>query len=249
MNEDQRDQMIQAYLEGKMGGEELQKFTSEFESNPELAREIKRFKEIELGLRSIGVDNLKEEIKDWEKEYLIHSSETVKVRTIRTYYSVAAIILLLVVAGIFFFLNRQPDYSNLYSQNYTPYEDMILDRGDMEEYNESPLKAGMEAYNMKKYELASKNLSAYLEQMPEKYGVALYLGISEMELNQTKSAEKDLMLAQKDPMFTQQAQWYLCLLYLKSNQPDNALDEINGILRNPDHYKFEDALKLKKVLK
>ena len=250
MKNEYNDELIQAYLEGKLEGDDLAKMNREIIENPELAEEINKLKKLELGLEGIGADQLRDEIRNWEKDYRLKASnQKGKVRSLRTYYSVAAVILLLIVSGIVIYLNQSPDYNALYAENFTPYEDMILDRGENETSSESELTEGMEAYNNHQYEVAAQKLSSYLTQNSEKPGVALYIGISQMELNHMLDAIKYLDLAQQDPLFAQQAQWYLALLFVKNNQIDKARNQLSIISKNDDHYKRSEAKDLLRKIK
>jgi len=241
MQEEIKDQRIQEYLEGNLKGENLKDFENRLQQDPALAAEVQEYQQLELGLHSIGAEQFKNEVSQWEEAYQKTQRTDHKVFTLRRYYAVAATIALLIVAGIYFLRNTPPDMDQLYAQNYVPYEDMILDRGASSEGAQSFLIAGMEAYNHQQYALAEENLQAYLREEPTHYGAALYLGIAQMELNQFDEAASNFDLALQDPKFAQQAQWYLSLLYLKSQQPEKAKTTLQAIAQNPQHYKSGTA--------
>ena len=241
MKEGANDELIQKFLDGKLDSEGLREFEKEMEKNPELDKEVKGLQEIELGLRSAGVDKFKTEVKAWETEYQdSQSGNETKVRSLSVYFSIAASVAVLLVAGIYFMSSRTVDYQTLYADNFTPYEDMVLVRGEGDE----ALSSGMTAYNAQQYELAIQKLTSYVDQFPGHYGVALYIGISQMELNNYSDALTNFELAQKDPMFKQQAQWYQALLFIKSEQLDKAKAALQGIIDLEGHYKKEAAKEL-----
>lgn len=250
MEEEIKDQLIQDYLEGNLQGKDLKDFENRMQQDPVLAAEIEVYQNLELGLHSIGADNFKSEVAQWEKAYQkSQENEEPKRFMFRPYYAVAASVALLMVAVVFFLINRSPDMDQLYAQNYVPYDDMILDRSQTDaEGAQSFLIAGMEAYNHQQYALAEENLQEYLQQQPEQYGAALYLGIAQMEINKFDAAEASLQKASQDAQFAQQSQWYSALLYLKSQQLEKAKTTLQSISQNTQHYKSEEATDLLEVL-
>ncbi len=246
----ENDEMIREYLEGSLKGDVLKDFENRMKEDATLAKEVKDLKEVILGLKSLGVDKLKEEVGEWEKEYRNSIPENKgKVRSLSIVYSVAASIVVLVVAGIYFYSFNTPDYQSLYAENFTPYEDMILARGEEGIADEELLSEGMTAYNEQQYDLAINKLSDYLSNNPEKYGVAFYIGLAQLELNNIEEAIANFKIAQKDPLFLQQAQWYQALSYLKSEQLDQAKNILQLVEDQNSHYKREAAGELLKDIK
>jgi tetratricopeptide (TPR) repeat protein len=244
MEEETKDQLIQDYLEGNLKGEALKDFEKRLKEDTTLATEVEEYQHLELGLHSIGVHQFKDEVSRWETAYQHSQRSSHKGYALRPYYAIAASIALFLTVGIYLFMNRLPGMDQLYTQHYVPYEDMILDRSDVSEGAKSFLIAGMEAYNHQQYPVAVKNLKEYLQQEPEHYGAALYLGIAQMEINDFDASEASFNLSQNDPKFEQQAQWYLSLLYLKSEQLERAKTSLQSILENSQHYKFREAEEL-----
>ena len=247
MNEETKDQLIQDYLAHSLKGDELKYFEDQIRRDPELAAEVTAYQELELGLHGIGAEHLAAETSQWESEYRQSQTSEGKVVPFRPYYAVAAAVtLLLLLGGILLFWNPNPELGELYAQHYAPYEDMILDRSEASEGTEQLLIQGMEAYNRQEYPLAERHLQEYLAQSPEQYGAALYLGIAQLETNQLEAAEASFRRASQDIKFEQQAQWYLSLLYLKSEQMTKVRTALQAIADNAQHYKHREASTLLK---
>ncbi|MEM9674636.1 MAG: hypothetical protein ACFB15_11705 [Cyclobacteriaceae bacterium] len=244
MEEEIKDQRIQDYLADALEGEELKDFENQMQQDPELAAEVAGYQNLERGLHGIGVEHLATEISAWEADYQQAQTTETKAVPFRPYYAVAAAITLLIVTGIFLFWNPTPDMAELYAQHYTPYEDMILDRSDATEGTQELLVQGMEAYNNQQYAQAEERLQEYLTQAPDQYGAALYLGIAQLETDRFEAAEASFTTALQDANFEQQAQWYLSLLYLKSDQPEETLTALQTIANSPQHYKNREATAL-----
>ena len=102
----------------------------------------------------------------------------------------------------------------------------------------------MNAYNQQDYQTAIETLNEYLELVPTDYGIALYLGIAQMEIGKNSEAVVSFTMAQKDIKFAQQAQWYQALLYLKMNETSKAQEVLNEISTNNSHYQQQKAIQL-----
>ncbi len=240
MEDERKEQLLQNYLDNKLTTKETAEFNKLIKEDNEFAADVQAFETLDHGLSSLGYQHLKNDVKSWEKEWLKDTTDETKTQSMFSFYSVAAVILILISVGIIFYYNSSTDPQELFAQNYTPYQDMILQRGSDDVENQS-LTEGMQAYNMQQYDLAANKLNHYLSSFPSEYGAALYLGISQMELDNFDSSEQNLVLAMNDPMFTQQSQWYLSLLYLKSEQTEKAREKLIEISLNKDHYKSKEA--------
>ncbi|UZR97806.1 tetratricopeptide repeat protein [Chondrinema litorale] len=242
MEEPSKERLIQDYLNGTLTIEKKALIEKELEEDAEFAAEVKEFETLETGLHSIGVDAFKEDMLQWEKEYQQKQKPTGKIiKFWPGYLAVAATILLLLVAGLFLY-NTESDNNALYASHFVAYEDMIISRGEASP--ESLLITGMEAYNNEEFATASEKLNGYLVKNTENKGVALYLGIAQMQIGKYTEAASSFNMAQQDLKFKQQAQWYEALLYIKSEQLDKAKSLLQQISKDTQHYKSEEAVEI-----
>ena len=247
-----RDEEIQKFLQGDLSGEELKQFEQKLAKDPDLAAEVRDYERLVEGLEAVGLDHFKTEVSSWEalqRDEDMKELEEItsrRVVSITRYIPIAATVALLLFAGIYFYLSRSPGLHTLYTEYYVPYPDMLTDRGDsaVNPSAKSLLFAGIEAYNSKNFEVAIENLQAYIAVEPDHKGVALYLAISQMELNQFEAATKNFSTARQDPVFKQQAEWYEALLNLKARQPDKSQLILKIIADNPNHYRHQEAARL-----
>ena len=253
MSTSDSDNEIQRFLEGDLSPEELKEFEQKLSQDPDLAREVRDYERLVMGLEAAGLDDFRSEVKGWEAGYHAKhgpdregGKDDNKVIPITRYIPIAAAVALLLFAGIYFYLNRSAAPQTLYATYYAPYPDMLTDRGDttINKSGRSMLLAGIEAYNTENFQLAIDNLQAYLKAEPDQKGVALYLAISQMELNRFEAAEESFKTAREDPVFRQQAEWYEGLSNLKAGNLPKSKAIFKDIAENPSHYRQEDARRL-----
>ena len=256
MSTNDRELEIQKYLQGGLSQEELARFEEKIAKDPDLAGEVRDYENLERGLKAAGLDEFKTEVTAWETAYLNEAANVArpgsqgKVIAFKKYIRVAAAVALLLATGIYFYTSREVSSEILYTQYYQQYPDMFTKRGDSVTggIKEKHLLAGIDAYNSKNFEVAVTHLQNYLEAAPERKGIALYLAISQMELNQFDRAAGNFKLAREDPAFRQQALWYEALLNLKAGKVGKSQAVLKEILNDKHHYRKSQAEKLLNAL-
>lgn len=236
--EEKLQDLMQAYLDGTLQEPELSDFKLQLQNNSELEAEVAHLREIQTAMHALGAESLLEATQDWERE-ITGKKKTGNVRSlsIRRVLSIAAGVA--VVTAFIFFL-RKPDYTTteLFASYYEPYENLIISRG---EGDDIILKRAMDAYDNQNYQRAVSLLQPYLEANPNEMSAALYLGIAQMELSNYGEAESHLMEALNDPLYQQQADWYLALLYLRMDEVSKLSKTLQKIITMGDHYKEKEA--------
>ncbi len=245
MMEENTDRIIEQYLSGNLREEELEQFKNTLKSDQRLARRVKDLQAIESGLHALGMDHLMQDMKKWEKDIKLSQPP---VTAWKKYLAVAAVITLILVPAVYFFTSKSPTSEELFLAYYEPYEEMLISRSNTSDSLGILLAAGLDAYNRGAYQRCTDLLKSYLQQQPEAYRVALYLGIAQLEIDQKQSAEKNFLLAQNDPAFEQQAQWYQALSYLKFGEIPKARDILQSISTSESHYRKDQASDLLKDL-
>lgn len=86
---------------------------------------------------------------------------------------------------------------------------------------------------------------------PVKLSSLLSMGITNMKEDNYGNAIKifRLVAATKNIHYSQDAEWYLALCYIRLNEKREAVSLLDEIRRNPSHAYYSNALKLKKQLK
>ena len=246
MDSSQIDDQKQSYLEGTMDPTQVREFEEKMKQDPNLANEIKDLKKIVLGLETLSYESFKNEVHSWEEEY----QSKPEIIPMNRYMAIAAGLLLLLIPTITLWYNSQSqDAGNLYALYYSPYQDVILERGGDTEEDQALIEA-MEAYNSQDYRGAMAGLSQYLERNTEDYRGFLYLGICQLELDQYINAIGSFKIAENDPYFRQQAQWYRAMTYLKGDQKQQLIEMLDLLINErPKHYQSAKAQELLDIFK
>jgi hypothetical protein len=243
MSENLQD-LISDYIEGKMNAPDKASFERLLVKNPELAKEVAELQSIEEGLQALGMEALMEDLKSWEQELPLAASPKANWKI---FLSIAAVVTLFIVPAIYLFNSQKPTSEELFLSYYEPYEEMIISRSNSVDSLNTLLAQGMAAYNKGAYRECADFLHSYLQQKADAR-VSLYLAIAQLELNQQQSAENNFLLAQQDPAFRQQAQWYQALSYLKFSETEKAKGILDVIVNEKNHYRYAKASRLLKEL-
>jgi thioredoxin-like negative regulator of GroEL len=84
---------------------------------------------------------------------------------------------------------------------------------------------------------------SYIQENPNDPQVQLYYGIALLETNQIqKSRSVFQKIIQGESLWKEEAQWYLALLYLKTNQPEQVKTLLQQL--SSDNRNYSNAKKL-----
>jgi tetratricopeptide (TPR) repeat protein len=163
-------------------------------------------------------------------------------------------ILISVVLGavtfFFFFFSNTNLKSNLFTENFEPLPDVIVNRN--EEENDL-LTIGMAAYSHQDYTIAALHLEQFLNREnsseTNKRNAPIYIGIAHLAIGNANTAIQNFnKITQENPLFRESAEWYIALAYLKIKDYENCAKQLKIIQSNPQHeYHLEGEKLLKKV--
>ena len=133
----------------------------------------------------------------------------------------------------------------LFAQSYEPYAASISTRGLT---SEKSLIQANSYYNGQNYQAAIPPLKTALSNHPNNSDLELALGNSYLFSNQIDLAITHFqnIIQRKDPLYTDQANWYLALSYLKNDQPEkckNILQLLAGDSKADFHQEAAELLK------
>lgn len=163
---------------------------------------------------------------------------------------VAAAATLLVVAGIFAiqWMNDKPDLMTLIDQDLSqPYPVSNIFRGPS---NESNYARAFELYQNKNYTQASLYFEKAAQTETDLATITFYNGLSSLYSGHYPNAIK--LLRSKTvsaSRYSQQAQWYLALTHLKSDQTKEGMEILNRIANSSTHYKRDEAVRFLETVK
>lgn len=237
--ETERDHKIQTYIDNQMSVEERLAFEVLMDKDVELKKEVNGLMELNSHLLAAGHDSFKAEVNQWEQKYVQRQRRT-KVFSI---LAIAASVAVVFFIAKFYINESSLNERELYAGYFTPYQDMILSRGETVD-NESILFKGMTAYNDQNYAVAAELLEQYRINNKSDKATALYLAISQTELGRFEPAKRNFEIAIQEPLFSQQAEWYLALMYIKKGDHLKAQNVLKSISNNSYHYKSAIAAEL-----
>ncbi|MBN1186410.1 MAG: tetratricopeptide repeat protein [Bacteroidales bacterium] len=236
---------IEKYLDGEMNETELKWFEKELEGNPQLQKELKLREEVNLAIAESDIMELRDELNTIYKDQYPERIPSRKIQNLRKI--IIPIAASLIIAFITFAVkpfNR--DYTNqeLVARYYTPYDAGMNYRSAATE-EENLLKAAYENYREKRFEHAIKYFEAALQKDENNMASHFYTGMSYFELKKYNPAETNFetVITNRENLYLDQAEWYLGLCYLASNNREKALVIFRKISQSDSFY----ARKAKKL--
>lgn len=235
-----REELIQAFVEKKLGKEEKSEFDRLFETDPEFREEVAFHKDLKTAFSTMERERIKTKLQQFETDLKTNSKKRYAP------WLTAACILVIVGIGLMTFFNKNAAPSQLYADYFEPYENVVapITRG---ETNKTTKKSTFVAYEKKEFGKATKGFRTLFENTGESYYL-LYQANALMAAGQVEKAIPILKkhLALNDG-FAEKSRWYLALSYLKTGQPENAEELFQEIVEK-NAYKTEEAKAILKDL-
>ena len=242
MKNDNNFELIEAYLEGKLTGEELKAFEKRTESDSDFASLVQDYSIAIKSIEEFGKQKLKNRLRKIHFEEITNKTRFGR----RELLKLAAVFIgLLIVSGPFLYnyLSGGSNYQNLYADNFALYPDILSQRS---ENGNLMLDEAMSYYKNRDFENASV-LFQKLDSQNLSMGnaIKLYSGISYLGAEKTDEAEIIFrnIINEKENPFAGQANWYLALLTIKRENPEDAKILLAEIIQNKS-YNHAKATKL-----
>lgn len=225
---------IDQFLDGELSTSEHNEFEQAIENDATLETAVMNNlllrEAVEVGYQ----DQLRSNIKQWRSEAkneVLEEETATKVRSMKPNrtarkwmqpLAIAASFLLLLSAGLYLYMPSQ--YSNdAIAGRY--YEEDATWRSGLKGDSNDPIKKGINAYESGSYELAITELSQLSDNDKAIYGLAQsYYQIGDYSAAITNFKK---VITRANPNYTENAEWYLLLSYLKNNQMG---EEFNALL-------------------
>ncbi|MGE5393212.1 MAG: tetratricopeptide repeat protein [Candidatus Saccharibacteria bacterium] len=241
---------IEGYLYNELSEQQLALFEDELIHNKHLYSEVDLVKGIDQAIQENDIMQLRNNLMNIAEE---NNNKKQKEQSItgrlwyrRTAISVAAacIILLLGVTGIM----RYTSDDNIYRTYYSRYETAGISRSSSSISDETFAKA-LQKYNKEDYESALKLLQEVLSKDQNNVAGHFYSAVSLQELGRYNNAikEYEIVVADKDNLFMEQAQWYIGLCYLQTNDEKKAIQQFKKIADGKGYYQEKAVAILRKM--
>ena len=198
---------------------------------------LEALSDIRLEQASAVIDQAREEYSHRE------IAEEVTSKSVSKFIYIGLLALLILAIGAQYIAsNRVSESREIFAVYYEPYEINGVQRGGAVERGQAEEKA-LRLYKLGNYAEAEK----YFEQTNiNSDKLKLYQGITYLHQDDFSKAQKVFKSIQfsEDRNLSQQADWYLSMLYFKHDLPLDAKALLESITKNPNHLYYEKAQKI-----
>ncbi|MGC1390671.1 MAG: tetratricopeptide repeat protein [Bacteroidales bacterium] len=240
---------IERFNAGEMNEAEKQWFLKEIEGNESLSNEVSLRKRTDEILKNQKVMSLRNKLSEIERQRnkvmkpVIDSKKT-------TYAKYAAVFAgLILIGSITMFSGKTLNSEKIMKRYYKVYEPPTSQRS-AQSGTDADFTQALEFYNTHEYDKAAILFNRVLENKPNDMQTILLRGVSNFEEKRYPEAKQSFVkvIDNKDNMYIDQAQWYLALCYLNTNDTEKAKQLFEIIGKEDGIYK-SDAKKIIRGLK
>jgi TolA-binding protein len=234
---------IERYNAGEMSDSEMNWFQKELEGNEKLRKETILRKKTDLILDNQDIISLRNKLSSIEKRR--ESKIPVENKSKRSPMKYAAVIAGIVVIGsIALFSGKNLTNEELIDQYYKAYEPITNQRSLLTESN-NDLDLAMEYYNAHDFRNAAILFNKVVITNPKDMQSTLLNGISNFENKKYPDAKQSFgnVIDDNNNLYIDQAEWYLALCYLNTNELVKAKQLFEAIKKEDGVYK-NDARKI-----
>lgn len=232
MNDQSTYETIERFLSGELEGEEYREFMARMEKDDSFRETVELHRGLEEAIGDEKTMDFLRAVQNAENDYLSGDSSAENddpptdapkpVLSIwRQSYSIAAVVLLLIVVGGVFFLRglNQNSPDDLYNEYFAVYDGPGEWRG-ADPVLDAELKSAFEAYNAKNFDAAMKTFQGIEDQDSSNVTARFYLSMCAMATGKSNLAIPRLVLLveQAGHPYRSQSRWYLALAYLQQEQ-------------------------------
>ena len=246
-----RVEEIEGYIYNELSEEEMASFETELSSNKSLADEIELIRNIDLALKESEVIQLRNNLQDIaakiasEKQTELSFITRFKARKVILSSVAASLILLLGITGL---LTRQASQDKLYQKFYAAYHISGTNRSANESADQT-LSIALQKFDNQDYEVTIGLLNEVTSRNQNNMVAHFYTGASLQETGKYQDAisEYQKVIVDKDNLFIEQAQWYIGLCYLQTNENKKAYKQFKKIAENQGFYQPKAQAILRKM--
>jgi len=237
---------IERYNAGEMSDSEKQWFLKELEGNKQLQNEVNLRKQTDDILRTQNVTSLKSKLSEIERRRAVPVPARNYVKM--GYMKYAAVATVLVLIGIATFPGKNmsnEEIINHYSKIYQP----PTGQRSVVAGTDADYSLAMEFYNMHDYRKAAILFTKVVENNPKDMQSTFLNGISNYENSKYPEAKRSfgIVIGNNNNLFIDQAEWYLAFCYLKTNERERAIQQLEMIKQENGIYSKEAKSILRKM--
>jgi hypothetical protein len=237
MNENNRQEFIELYLQGELEGEKLHDFEEQLKVDKTLQEDVTLSKEVQEALDEVqGEQLLAEQLSSFNDKYVTKSqvlgdSQLIEAKkeNSNSRRNILIVVLLTVAALAIFWIWQQQNTTpkieaeQIFASYYEPYSSNVSARSSDED--EAYLNA-IKAYDNANYSEAITSLTQRISSKPNEISTQLLLGNSYLNLSPPETEKaievfKNIGESGSD-LYSNTANWDLALAYLQVNQTKEA---------------------------
>jgi tetratricopeptide (TPR) repeat protein len=226
--------LIENYREGVLSEKENQQVNDLLERDIDFEKEFRLHEQVDLAIMDSGMMNFEKSLQGIHKNYE-------RKRSMTFIWRAAASILFLIGIGSLGWLvmpgmvNSGDNLVNSYYETYSPLS--AFRSGDQP--SDLLLAEAFDLFTRKDFSNAATKFKDLLNMNPSNNMARFYLGISLIETGKAADAIPLMqeIIQVKDVLFENQAEWYLSLCYLKTNNKDEAKKHLKVLVGKNSHYK------------
>lgn len=239
---------IERYNAGEMENDEKNWFEKELEGNQKLQNEVDLSRKTDEILKNQEVMSLRRKLMEIERKRA--PIAPIRFRKSKVYIRFAAVAaILILVGGITFFTGKNMTSDEIIDHYYKAYEPPTALRSGVATVN-NDFTLALKFYNTRDYEKAADLFNKVLKSNPRDMQSALLNGVSNFEDKKYPDAKESFVTVINDNnnLFIETAKWYLALCYVKTNEKDKAIKQLEMIRNDGGIYK-NDAKKIIRKMK
>jgi tetratricopeptide (TPR) repeat protein len=204
---------IEAYVSGLLSETDRIAFEQQMASDPELAALVDNY-DLISDVRDVLIE---EDVREVLTRKSVPRSRQVRTKRLRFFLATAAILALAITTVTL--INLQNSTDRIFTRHFEPYPSGAL-RGVNDRVSD-----GLTAYDHQDYANALAHWNAVDRNSPEYLSAQIYVGNALLAHGEAELAiiEFSEIIDRKDARFTQAAQWYLALAYLKAGKRESSI--------------------------
>ena len=245
-NSGTQNQKILSYLYNEMTQDQRQQFENELNSDPELKKEFQLHREVDKAiLTEVNVKEFREKMESIHQK-TFPKKETKVIYLQNKWYWAAASVAIVSGSTYLTFLRNNKTPEDLYQKYYSVWQPALNTRGAISDSDFSKVSNLFESKNYEQTIRLIEDLSSDIQNSPN---VILMKGCSLMELNKFDKALTEFgKFETKDyTLYTETAEWYQALCYLKTLNTDKAKTTLAAIIDSNSSFTKEAEALLKKM--
>ena len=240
----QQQARIERYLRGELPEAERAQFAAELARDPELRRRVALHRDLEATFADPEEARLRATLRAADTGFRNRRSWLVSWRNDRSRWAIAASLLLLIAAAIFWLVpGPTPNPAELAIAAFEPYP---IDVFRSDDPTTAPPADILDAYRSGQFSLAAERIAARPEYATTAYW-PFYRAVALVGAGRGSDAVsllRDLRADQTLPGLNEAIDWYLALALLQAEETGAAVELLRAIADSPTHYQRAAASRL-----